>query len=212
MKRINCIAIDDEPIALLVIKQFCERKGNIELKTFCEPRIGLEEIKKDKPDIVFLDIEMNGLNGLEIAKKLPHNCCLIFTTAHAQYALDGFNLDAVDFLHKPIAYDRFDRAIEKAIRNISVWNNKNDQETIVVKQEYNNINILLSDIFYIKTIHKMLPQNTFLRVHRSFLIPTNRIQKFSKQEIWLKGLSRPIPVGRRYAKEIYDFLTDNRQQ
>lgn len=178
---------------------------------------------------------MNSINGLEIAKKLPHNCCLIFTTAHAQYALDGFNLDAVDFLHKPIAYDRFDRAIEKAIRNISVWNNKNDQETIVVKQEYNNINILLSDIFYIealenyckiyringnsvisrlniKTIHKMLPQNTFLRVHRSFLIPTNRIQKFSKQEIWLKGLSRPIPVGRRYAKEIYDFLTDNRQQ
>lgn len=234
MKQINCIAIDDEPIALLVIKQFCERKGNIELKTFCEPRIGLEEIKKDKPDIVFLDIEMNGLNGLEIAKKLPHNCCLIFTTAHAQYALDGFNLDAVDFLHKPIAYERFDRAIEKAIRNISGWNNKNDQETIVVKQEYNNINILLSDIFYIealenyckihringnsvisrlntKSIHKMLPQNTFLRVHRSFLIPINRIQRFSKQEIWLRGLSRPIPVGRRYAKEIYDFLTDNRQ-
>ena len=71
---------------------------------------------------------MNGLNGLEIAKKLPHNCCLIFTTAHAQYALDGFNLDAVDFLHKPIAYERFDRAIEKAIRNISGWNNKNDQD------------------------------------------------------------------------------------
>ena len=152
MKQINCIAIDDEPIALLVIKQFCERKGNIELKTFCEPRIGLEEIKKDKPDIVFLDIEMNGLNGLEIAKKLPHNCCLIFTTAHAQYALDGFNLDAVDFLHKPIAYERFDRAIEKAIRNISGWNNKNDQETIVVKQEYNNINILLSDILYIESL------------------------------------------------------------
>lgn len=233
MKRINCIAIDDEPIALLVIKQFCERKGNIELKTFCEPRIGLEEIKKDKPDIVFLDIEMNGLNGLEIAKKLPHNCCLIFTTAHAQYALDGFNLDAVDFLHKPIAYERFDRAIEKAIRNISGWNNRIDQETIVVKQEYNNINILLSDIFYIealenyckihringnsvisrlniKTIHKMLPKNTFLRVHRSFLIPANRVQKFSKQEIWLKGLPKPIPVGRRYAKEIYDFLTNNR--
>jgi len=57
----------------------------------------------------------------------------------------------------------------------------------------------------------MLPQNTFLRVHRSFLIPINRIQRFSKQEIWLRGLSRPIPVGRRYAKEIYDFLTDNRQ-
>lgn len=68
MKRINCIAIDDKPIALLVIKQFCERKGNIELKTFCEPRIGLEEIKKDKPDIVFLDIEMNSLTGWNCKK------------------------------------------------------------------------------------------------------------------------------------------------
>lgn len=236
MEKINCIAIDDEPIALLVIKQFCERKGNINLKTFCEPRIGLEEIKREKPDIVFLDIEMNGLNGLEIAKKLPQKCCLIFTTAHAQYALDGFDLDAVDFLHKPIAYDRFERAIEKALRHISTRENQTVpnniiQETIIVKQEYNNISIQLSDIFYIealenyckiyrkngnsvisrlniKTIHKMLPENTFLRVHRSFLVPIHQIQKFSKQEIWLKGSSDPIPVGRRYAKEIYEILID----
>lgn len=235
MRKINCIAIDDEPIALLVIKQFCERKGNIELKTFCEPRIGLEEIKDNKPDIVFLDIEMNGLNGLEIAKQLPDKCCLIFTTAHAQYALNGFDLDAVDFLHKPIAYDRFERAIEKAMRHISTLNKAtisgNSQGTIVVKQEYNNINIHLSDIFYIealenyckiyrtngnsvisrlniKTIHKMLPENTFLRVHRSFLVPIHQIQKFTKQEIWLKGSLYPIPIGRRYAKEIYEFLTD----
>ncbi len=236
MRKINCIAIDDEPIALLVIKQFCERKGNIELKTFCEPRIGLEEIKDNKPDIVFLDIEMNGLNGLEIAKQLPDKCCLIFTTAHAQYALNGFDLDAVDFLHKPIAYDRFERAIEKAMRHISTLNKAtisgNSQGTIVVKQEYNNINIHLSDIFYIealenyckiyrtngnsvisrlniKTIHKMLPENTFLRVHRSFLVPIHQIQKFTKQEIWLKGSLYPIPIGRRYAKEIYEFLTRN---
>ena len=236
MRKFNCIAIDDEPIALLVIKQFCERKGNIELKTFCEPRIGLEEIKDNKPDIVFLDIEMNGLNGLEIAKQLPDKCCLIFTTAHAQYALNGFDLDAVDFLHKPIAYDRFERAIEKAMRHISTLNKAtisgNSQGTIVVKQEYNNINIHLSDIFYIealenyckiyrtngnsvisrlniKTIHKMLPENTFLRVHRSFLVPIHQIQKFTKQEIWLKGSLYPIPIGRRYAKEIYEFLTRN---
>ena len=79
MKNINCIAIDDEPWALQVIAQFCKRKGNIELQTFTEPLIGLSEIKKSKPDLVFLDIEMNSKNGLEIAKTLPQNCCFIFT-------------------------------------------------------------------------------------------------------------------------------------
>ena len=113
MRKINCIAIDDEPIALFIIKQFCDRKGGMEITTFCDPRIGLEEIIRTKPDLVFLDIEMNGLNGLDVAKALPVECTLIFTTAHAKYALDGFNLDAVDFLHKPIAYKRFERAVEK---------------------------------------------------------------------------------------------------
>lgn len=76
MRKISCIAIDDEPIALLVIKRFCERKGNMELTSFCEPRIGLEEIVRTKPDLVFLDIEMNGLSGLDVAKALPKNAHL----------------------------------------------------------------------------------------------------------------------------------------
>ena len=97
MKKIKCIAIDDEPLALLVISQFCERKGNIELTTYCEPKIGLEEIIRKKPDLVFLDIEMNSISGLDIAHILPHDTCFIFTTAHAQYALDGFDLNATDF-------------------------------------------------------------------------------------------------------------------
>lgn len=236
MKKINCIAIDDEPIALLVIKQFCERKGNMELITFCEPRIGLEEIMRIKPDLVFLDIEMNGLNGLDVAKALPEECTLVFTTAHAQYALDGFNLDAVDFLHKPIAYERFERAVEKAILHIKTHEDETPhdviQETIVVKQDYNSINIPISDIFYIealenysrifringatvisrlniKAIHKMLPQKQFIRVHRSFVIPINKIQQFSKQEIYLTGLNKPIPVGRSYAKEVSGVLLQN---
>ena len=101
MKKIKCIAIDDEPLALLVISQFCERKGNI----------GLEEIIRKKPDLVFLDIEMNSISGLDIAHILPHDTCFIFTTAHAQYALDGFDLNATDFLHKPFSYERFEKAI-----------------------------------------------------------------------------------------------------
>lgn len=119
MRTITCIAIDDEPMALLVIEQFCRRRGGLELTTFSEPRVGLEEIRRRKPDLVFLDIQMNSINGLQIADVLPHECCFIFTTAYAQYALDGFNLDAVDFLHKPFSYERFETAVEKALRRIN---------------------------------------------------------------------------------------------
>ena len=154
MKKFSCIAIDDEPLALLVITQFCERFGNLDLSTFSEPRIGLEEIKRHKPDLVFLDIEMNSINGLDIAHALPRECCFIFTTAHAQYALNGFDLDAVDFLHKPFAYERFKKAVEKAIRRIET---EKVPENIVIKQEYANVQFPLMT-FYIskrwKTILK----------------------------------------------------------
>ena len=179
---------------------------------------------------------MNGLSGLDVAKALPEKCTLVFTTAHAKYALDGFNLDAVDFLHKPIAYERFERAVEKAMLHIKA--NENEithdviQDTIVVKQDYSSINIPISDIFYIealenyskifrlnggtiisrlniKAIHKMLPQKQFIRVHRSFVVPVNKIQQFSKQEIHLIGLNKPIPVGRSYAKEVSEILLQN---
>ena len=233
MKPITAIAIDDEPIALLVIKQFCERKGTMVLETFSEPEVGLRQIVREKPDIVFLDIEMDNVSGLEVARMLPPECTLIFTTAHAKYALDGFELDAVDFLHKPIAYERFERAVEKAMLHVGVHADTTHHsplpEAIVVKQDYSNINIPIDDIFYvealenyskifrlsgsnviarlnIKTIHEMLPADRFVRVHRSYLIPLDRVQQFSRQEIRLEGLSRPIPVGRRYARELLDRL------
>ena len=95
---ITCVAIDDEPMALLVIEQFCRRRGGMELTCFSEPRVGLEAIRQQQPDLVFLDIQMNSISGLDIADALPPDCCLVFTTAYAQYALEGFNLDAVDFL------------------------------------------------------------------------------------------------------------------
>ena len=103
---IKCVAIDDEPIALSIIKEYCNRYGDIELDCFTSPLAGMEYIRSTGADIVFLDIEMNSYNGLALAKELPAGTCLIFTTAYASYALEGFNVDAVDFLHKPIFYHR----------------------------------------------------------------------------------------------------------
>lgn len=95
--NIKCIAIDDEPMALEIISSFCQRHGNIELTVFTNPIAGIEQVKKIKPNILFLDIEMEDINGRDLARDLPHEVMLIFTTAYAQYALDGFELNAIDF-------------------------------------------------------------------------------------------------------------------
>ena len=96
---IKCVAIDDEPIALSIIQEYCRRLGNTELQCFTSPIEGMACIKETCPDIVFLDIEMNSHNGVELAKEISKDTCIIFTTAFSQYALDGFNVDAIDFLH-----------------------------------------------------------------------------------------------------------------
>lgn len=220
MKNITCIAIDDEPMALLVIEQFCRRKGGLTLSTFSEPHVGLEEIRRRKPDLVFLDIQMNSISGLKIADTLPHGCYFIFTTAHAQYAIEGFNLDAVDFLHKPFSYERFETAVEKAIRRIDAFQSSHP-ESLTVKQVYNNVSILLSDILYIealgnyvkivrssgghvltrsnlKTIIDMLPEKDFLRIHRSYVIALSAVESFTRTRITLKKCNISLPIGAQY--------------
>lgn len=228
MKNITCIAIDDEPMALLVIEQFCHRKGGMELTTFSEPRVGLEEIRRRKPDLVFLDIQMNSLNGLEIADKLPHECCFIFTTAYAEYALNGFDLDAVDFLHKPFSYERFEVAVEKALRRIHA-RRPSVPESLVVKQEYNNVSIPLNDILYVealgnyvkivrasgghvltrtnlKAITDLLPADRFMRIHRSYVVPVASVVSFTRSKIVLKGSEGSLPVGAQYVAQILETL------
>lgn len=228
MRTITCIAIDDEPMALLVIEQFCRRRGGLELTVFSEPRVGLEEIRRCKPDLVFLDIQMNSISGLQIADVLPHECCFIFTTAYAQYALDGFNLDAVDFLHKPFSYERFETAVEKALRRINA-RRPAAPECLVVKQEYNNVSIPLTDILYIealgnyvkivrtsgghvltranlKSIVEMLPDKAFLRIHRSYVVAVSAVLSFTRSRVVVKGQAADLPVGAQYASQVMEAL------
>lgn len=225
---IKCIAIDDEPLALDVIEKFCQRTGNIELKTYSNPIEGFEAIKQFHPDIVFLDIEMDEINGLDIASQLPKDTCFIFTTAYMRYALNGFDLDAVDYLHKPFAYSRFQTAFSKALRRIGREQVKTDTQHVVVKQDYTNISIPLNDILYIeavegyskifrlsgdcvisrillKNILGMLPPESFLRIHRSFVVSKSKIKSFNRQEVVLVD-GTVLPVGRQYAPEVIDSM------
>jgi DNA-binding LytR/AlgR family response regulator len=149
----NCIAIDDEPVALSVLARYCERMGGMELKTYSDPVVGMHEVLRAAPDLLFLDIRMGEISGVELAREIPKGTFLVFTTAYAQYAVDGFDLDAVDFLHKPFSYPRFCRAVEKArqlqaLRELS-QRSAPEEETITVKVEYRNVKIPLSEIVYI---------------------------------------------------------------
>lgn len=230
-EKIKCIAIDDEPLALDVIRRFCERIGGFELLTFSDPVEGLDAIRQHHPALVFLDIEMEGINGLTIATQLPDDTCFIFTTAYLNYALEGFNLDAVDYLHKPFAFSRFQTAISKAMRRIGVSQPVAAPQALVVKQDYNNVSIPLNEILYVeamegyskifrengtctisrvilKNIGGMLPTDTFLRIHRSFIVAVPKIKSFSKQEVKLiDGTS--LPIGRQYSAAIYAALKGN---
>lgn len=222
----KCIAIDDEPMALNIIAQFCKRMGDMELSTYTNPLAGWEQVKRIRPDIVFLDIEMGGVNGVEMARELPAGVFLIFTTAYAQFAVDGFELNAVDFLHKPFSYMRFEKAVQKAVRLRSLLNMAEtpvmNEEEITVKVEYKNVKIKLSTILYIeavnnyvrfhivdarpilsqmsmKSIMDLLPADKFIRVHKSFIVPRHRIASYSRMQVVLYNQDITIPVGRTYA-------------
>ncbi len=227
-KIIKCIAIDDEPLALDVIKKFCERLGGIELTTYSDPIKGFEAIKAEKPAIAFLDIEMDNINGLDIAAQLPKETCFIFTTAYLDYALKGFDLDAVDYLHKPFAYARFRTAVEKAMRRLDIQEMQKRSGAIVVKQEYNSVSIPLSDILYIeamegyvkifhtdgkctlsrvilKNIGSQLPEADFIRIHRSYIVRKDQILNFNKKEVVLNS-GKNLPIGRQYALTVSSLL------
>lgn len=223
---IRCIAIDDEPLALTVIESFCKRRGGIILSTYSEPCKGMEAIRIEKPQIVFLDMRMNSISGLDIARYLVGRCSVIFTTAYADFALDGFEMDAADFLHKPFSYERFCRAMEKAAKHFASLQGE-PSDIILVKQEYKEVPVHTGDIIYIqamgnyirifltggrcvisrtrlKNISDSLPQGMFIQTHRSYIVPAASVIRFSQSRLILSGDGKEIslPVGRAYRESL----------
>lgn len=231
---LRCIAIDDEPIALTILDRYCNRYGDVALETFTSPRAGLQRVLDIKPDIVFLDIEMNGASGIDIAKRLPPACCLIFTTAYANYAIEGFDLCAVDFLHKPFFYERFVKAMDKAVERLKMRHLLSATETsarqIVLKSDYKNVTVAIDFIMYAESIGnyirihqydgstvlskmplsaliEQLPHDEFLRVHRSFIVARRRISKYTCSEVCLGDALPAIPIGKKYRAAVIEALT-----
>lgn len=234
----RCIAIDDEPLALSLITTYFQNHPEIEFQTFTNPLLGIKAIKEQRPDFVLLDIEMKEYSGLELARELPEECVLVFTTAHASYALDGYDLRAVDFLHKPFTYQRFASAISRVEQIVAIHNrvamlDDADSGSIVIKVDYQNVTICYSEIIYVEAlanyvkIHcvnnrkvstkmsikgfmELLSEVEFLRIHRSFAISKSKVASFTKQSVRMSDANGTvIPIGRNYAEQIYSLLINS---
>ncbi len=224
---IRCIAIDDEPLALQVIQEYCTKISFLTLeKVFTNTDEAREYLQNNKIDILFLDIQMPDINGLQFYRSLPEKPVVIFTTAYKHYAVEGFSVDAVDYLLKPFEYDRFLKACYKAREYLDFLSSQELQlNSIFIKVNYEIMKINLKDIELIealddyikvyikptpvltlmtlKSIAEKLPARDFLRVHRSFIVPLHKVEKFSKTKVIVVG--KEIPIGSSYSN-VYDQL------
>jgi DNA-binding LytR/AlgR family response regulator len=226
---IHCIAIDDEPLALQLINEYCGKISFLQLdKVFTNTNEAKSWLSQNKVDLLFLDIQMPDVNGLQFYKSLVEKPLVIFTTAYKDFAVEGFNVDAIDYLLKPFEYDRFLKAVYKSKEYLEYLSSQELQlNSIFVKVNYEIMKINLKDIeliealddyikLYIKpnpvltlmtlkSIQERLPLRDFARVHRSFIVPLNKIEKFSKTKLMVAG--KEIPIGSSYSN-VYDQLLE----
>jgi DNA-binding LytR/AlgR family response regulator len=219
---IRAIALDDEPLALKVIETFCNRIGYIQLeKTFTKTSEAHKYLRKQPVDLIFLDIQMPTQNGMEFYAEIEQNVMVIFTTAFSEYAVEGFNVNATDYLLKPFSFDRFAVAAEKVKTIYDSRNQTSNPEAqyLFIRADYSLNKILISDILFVeglddylkihienqktivarmtmKAILEKLPASDFIRVHRSFIVPVSRIDKLRNKIIYIKD--EEIPVSASY--------------
>ncbi len=239
MVKLRCIAIDDEPLALRQMSSYIEQTPYLQLVAGCRDAFeATTKIHELDPDLLFVDINMPGLNGLEMVQSLNRPCMVIFTTAYSQYALDGFRVDAVDYLLKPISYPDFLKATNKA-QKVYDANHKQpatetlsgNDEGLFVKSEYRIIRIRFNEIKYIegmreyvrihltdgkpimtllsmKALEGKLPSHQFMRVHRSFFFNQNKINVIERNRI-VFDRDVYIPVGEQYKDAFQQYVERN---
>jgi len=226
---ISCIVIDDEPLAIDLLSTYIARIPAIQLKgTYTDPFKGLEYLEHNQVDLLLLDIEMPDLKGIQLYKSLERPPMVIFTTAYGQYAVEGFNLEAIDYLLKPIEFERFQKAINKAqeYQQFLAQSSLENREYIFVKSEYQLVKITLDEIEYIegmddyvkiyisgkptlslmsmKALMQRLPFKQFVRVHRSYIVPISKIDSIQRNRI--KIGAKLIPISDNYSGDFYNRI------
>lgn len=233
--RIKCICIDDEPLALKQISGYIRKTPFLELEAECRNAIEAMSILGEKDiQLMFIDINMPDISGMEFVKSLITKPYVVFTTAYSEYAVEGFQVDAADYLLKPVSYGSFLKAANK-VKNLIDLTAGYQQETmkatsghIFIKSEYKLIRIELADITYIESKHEyiqihlvhskpvmtmvslksmeeQLPAEQFMRVHRSYIVNLKKISVIERNRIVFEGKIY-IPVGNQYKEKFQNFI------
>ena len=228
MEKYKCFIVDDEPLALVVIEQHLSRFADFEVcGKSSEPIEAIGLIKRLQPDLLFLDIQMPELNGLELLESIQHKPAVILTTAYREYAVEGFELNVLDYLVKPIPFKRFvkaiDRFLELRLAGAAPAAAPPDPSCIFVKADRKTVKVALDDILYVEGVKdyvkivlpnqkiltkasigqffQQLPPERFLQVHKSFLVARDKISAYTAHDVEIGELE--IPIGRMYKA---DFL------
>ena len=225
--KTKCVIVDDEPLAIRVIEKHIEKMPDVEVIAKCNNAMeALNVLKQKTVDLLFLDIQMPEITGLEFLSALRKPPAVIFTTAYRNYALDAFEYDVIDYLLKPISFDRFIKALNKYYQRIEskaavipAQNQMHDSgEFIYIKKNKTLIKIMLRDIRYIESLkdyvrifthdkdyftkqqisklEDLLPDNEFIRIHKSFIVSIDRLTTISPSSIGIGD--KKIPIGRNY--------------
>ena len=228
----NCIIVDDEPLAREAIEILLKETPQLSLiRTFNNAQSASDFIRENTVDLIFLDIQMPGITGIEFAKTIPSNTLVIFTTAYSEYAIDSYEVDAVDFLVKPIEAERFVKAVNKAIayHSLLLSEEKNNLETteddfFFVKSERRYFKINFDEILFVeglkdyviiqtdtqriitkmtlKIIYTFLPQKSFFRINKSFIVNTQKITSFDNNDVFIQ--SYEIAIGNSYREAFFE--------
>lgn len=229
-KIINCILVDDEPMAREILESHLQKIDSLNLVASCKNAMeAFNEINSQPVDLIFLDINMPEISGLSFAKSINKNIQIIFTTAYREYAIDGFDLQAVDYLLKPISFERFLQSVTKYLdanssvettESVELIQEKNDfifvrSDQKMVKINFDEIQYIesLSDYIKIHTLDKLhvtretitnieakLPSDSFLRIHRSYIISIDKIESFTNE--FIEVSKKAIPISRSYKKSV----------
>ncbi|MBR3013977.1 MAG: response regulator transcription factor [Bacteroidaceae bacterium] len=236
MANIRCAVIDDEPLALGLMASYVKKTPFLELVGQYSSAVqAMDELTNQPVDLLFLDIQMPELNGLDFSRMVPPQTRIVFTTAFDQYAIDGYRVNALDYLLKPISYPNFLQAAQKAQEWFKLveqgqQGKEEEVQSIFVKSEYKQVQVMLDDILYIeglkdyikiyeegqdkpllslmsmKAMEEMLPASRFMRVHRSYIVQKSKIRVVEHNRI-IFGKTY-IPVGDSYKEEFQTFLNE----
>lgn len=239
--KIKCLLVDDEPLAMEILESYVKQVPDLELVAKCDNAIDAYEVLRNQEiDLIFLDIEMPQLSGIEFVNTLEKTPNVIFTTAHRNYAYEGYELDVLDFLLKPVSFGRFLKAINKLHRVNAPEPAPPKPETnepveekmtfIYVKEDKKMVKIYLENVIYIESLkdyvcihtnsrrvvtkqqisylEQKLPEDDFMRIHRSFIIAIKKIKAFNSNQIELDG-NKTLPIGRSYKPTVIERLTED---